>query len=118
MYPSFYGTPVHYLPPTLPQPPPFSLSQAVAYDIADEFLMLADVAAKEEGNLAVVLSGEQSGAEDIVLARLADYAPQPASTYPNSGGRAKRRVLGAAEIINITVMEAKGLEKLGAFGTR
>lgn len=89
-----------------------NMDESVAYDLADEFMGLVEIQNSNEDRLAVVLSGEETEQEDLLIARLGEFHA------PKYETRSMKKPTIPVQRVTIFVHGAKDLERIGAFGTR
>lgn len=89
-----------------------NMDESTAYDLADEFMGLVEVVNSDDDQLAVVLSGEETEQESLVIARLGEFRP------PRFEARSVKKPTIPVQRVTVFVHGAKELERIGAFGTR
>lgn len=89
-----------------------NMDESTAYDLADEFMALVEFQHNESDRLVLVLSGEETESENIVLAWLGEFKA------PSYEPRALRKPTIPVQRVTIFVHGAKDLERIGAFGMR
>jgi hypothetical protein len=92
-----------------------NMDESLAYDLADEFLAMAEVSNSDEDKLSMLLVGDSEEFDDMLLARLGEYR-RPADGRPD--WRVRQRASVPVQRVSIRVHGAKDLERIGAFGTR
>lgn len=90
-----------------------NMDESVAFDLADEFAALVEVQNDDDEHLSLVLSGEETEVDNILLARLGEFTP-PVRADP----RAQKKATIPVQKVTIFIHGAKDLERIGAFGTR
>lgn len=89
-----------------------NMDESVAYDLADEFAALVEIQNDDDEKLSLVLSGEETEVDNILLARLGEF------TSHRADPRAQKKPTIPVQKVTIFVHGAKELERIGAFGTR
>jgi hypothetical protein len=89
-----------------------NMDESVAYDLVDEFMGLVELQNSDNDKLSLVLSGEETERENIVLAWLGEF------TAPKYEARSMKKPTIPVQRVTVFVHGAKDLERIGAFGAR
>jgi hypothetical protein len=89
-----------------------NMDESVAYDLADDFMGLVEIQNSDDDRLALVLSGEETEQENVMLAHLGEFKA------PKFEARSTKKPTIPIQKVTIFVHGAKELERIGSFGTR
>jgi hypothetical protein len=89
-----------------------NMDESVAYDLADDFMGLVEIQNTDDDKLTLILSGEETEQESLLLARLGEFKA------PRFETRSTKKPTIPIQKVTIFVHGAKELERIGSFGTR